>query len=71
MVNYKKTKQLLTNSVDGRLTMSSSERMTLEDVENYKSKFEKIEELGRGKFGVVYKVKNVENDSYSAAKYIR
>ena len=37
----------------------------------YKKKYEKNEELGRGKFGVVFQVKDKENGKCYAAKHIR
>ena len=47
------------------------------DISQYKEQFEKLKELGRGKFGIVYEVKKKENggggeaDLSLASKHVR
>ena len=47
------------------------ERVELENGDAYKARYERKEELGRGKFGVVFQVKDVNSASMLAAKHIR
>jgi predicted Ser/Thr protein kinase len=45
--------------------------VTVEDGSIFKAKFEIYEELGRGRFGVVFKVKDKVNGEVLAAKFVR
>jgi hypothetical protein len=47
------------------------ERVELESGEAYKARYERKEELGRGKFGVVFQVRDVASQALLAAKHIR
>ena len=44
---------------------------TLADIEEYCQKYKKVVELGRGKFGTVFHVENIENGKCYASKHIR
>eukprot|EP00094_Tigriopus_californicus_P001438 TCALIF_01393-PA protein Name:"Similar to MYLK Myosin light chain kinase, smooth muscle (Bos taurus)" AED:0.01 eAED:0.01 QI:0/0/0/0.33/1/1/3/0/1130 len=45
--------------------------VTLETGSIFKTKYEIYEELGRGRFGVVFKVKDKDTNEYFAAKFVR
>ena len=45
--------------------------VTLEDGSVFKENFEIYEELGRGRFGVVFKVRDIETKEVFAAKFVR
>ena len=41
------------------------------DIKYYGEDYEKLKELGRGKFGIVYRVKNQHTGETFAAKYVK
>lgn len=45
--------------------------VSLETGSTFKTKYEIYEELGRGRFGVVFKVKDKDTNEYFAAKFVR
>ena len=45
--------------------------VTLSDIEDYTKQYTKIGELGRGKFGTVFHVKNNQDEKSFASKHIR
>ena len=45
--------------------------VTLSDIEDYTRQYTKIGELGRGKFGTVFHVKNNQDGKSFASKHIR
>lgn len=47
-----------------------SEELLLPAAE-YKEQYERVKELGRGKFGIVYEVKDKASEQKFAAKYVR
>ena len=43
----------------------------LADIEEYFRQYNKLGELGRGKFGTVFHVQQIENGKFFASKHIR
>lgn len=55
-------------------TGGGSDHYEVKDVTEYKANYEKLKELGRGKFGIVYEVRPLtalQTDKSCAAKYVR
>ena len=46
-------------------------RQPSKDIKEYDEDYEKVKELGRGKFGVVYQVKRQLSGENFAAKYVK
>lgn len=53
------------------LPLAHPKIVTVEDGELFKAKYEVLEELGKGRFGIVHKVADVETGEKLAAKFIR
>ena len=51
--------------------MEKATDVTLTDIEDYNQQYTKIRELGRGKFGTVFHVKNNQDEKSFASKHIR
>ena len=51
--------------------MEKRSDVTLSDIEDYTKQYTKIGELGRGKFGTVFHVKNNQDEKSFASKHIR
>ena len=51
--------------------MENMTNVPLSDIEDYTHQYTKIGELGRGKFGTVFHVKNIQEEKYFASKHIR
>ncbi|XP_059080354.1 myosin light chain kinase, smooth muscle-like isoform X1 [Tigriopus californicus] len=56
-----------------RMNGGGPDHYEVKDVSEYKANYEKLKELGRGKFGIVYEVRPLteETDKSCAAKYVR
>ena len=51
--------------------MENTCEAALADIEEYRRQYTKMGELGRGKFGTVFHVRNEENRKGFASKHIR
>ena len=51
--------------------MNGHSEELLKPVAEYKDHYERVKELGRGKFGIVYEVKEKSTEERFAAKYVR
>ena len=51
--------------------METTTDISLLDIEIYTHQYTQIGELGRGKFGTVFHVKNIQDEKSFASKHIR
>ena len=51
--------------------MEKTGDVSLSDIEDYAQQYTQVGELGRGKFGTVFHVKNIQDGKSFASKHIR
>jgi len=70
-------KQKITATLTNRENFSdygntvSPKKVNIENGELFNQRYEKLDELGKGRFGIVYKVKERESGKYYAAKFVK
>lgn len=70
MIKKKKRKQIRFARADYGNTLEPK-KVTIENGQLFTNRYEVLDELGKGRYGIVHKVKERETGQYFAAKFVR